>query len=53
MKHFMGFRAAECSPSPVVQVNNEGVIPKLLKGFIMMSIHVACTGREQGSGEIR
>lgn len=53
MKHLIDFRVVECSPSPVVQVNNEGVVSKLLKGFIMMSIHVACTGREQESGEIR
>lgn len=37
--------------SPVVEVNNEGVVSKLLEGFVMVSIHVACAGGEhRGEG---
>lgn len=39
-------------PSSVVEVNNEGVVSKLLKCFIMVSIHVSCTRREQSSENV-
>lgn len=42
----MCFKGSRMSlPSSVVEVNYEGVVSKLLKRFIMMSIHVACPKR--------
>lgn len=32
----------EDSPAPVVQVDDEGLIPELLKGLVVMPIHVPC-----------
>lgn len=33
-------------PSSIVKVDNERVISKLLKSFVMMAIHITCARRE-------
>lgn len=30
------------SPSPIIKMNNKGLISKLLKSLIVMTIHVPC-----------
>lgn len=38
------------SPSPVVQVDDERVIPELLEGLVVMAIHVSCRDSNVLSG---
>ena len=33
-------------PSPIVQVNYKGVVAKLLKRFIVVTIHVTCFDKD-------
>lgn len=41
--------AWEDSPSPVVQVDDECVVPKLLEGLVVMAVHVPCGDKPAGS----
>lgn len=36
--------ASRALPTAVVQVQQEGVVPKFLEGLVMVSVHVACGG---------